>query len=347
MDLDERKQKILSAIVEQFIRTGEPVGSKKIAEMMNFKVSPATIRNDMAVLFDRGLLEQPHTSAGRVPSHLGYRVYINNLMRCIPMSQQEQAEIDSVFNVMNPDPDKLMADAAKTLAEMTGCVSITSTFTPKTVFVSRVELIPATDRTVVILVIASNGVIKNKVCRVMFRVNAQICEFFTSFVNDRLQGRSLNEISMWYLNSISVDLGEYSALFNPLLASVYELCKEINDGQFYIEGQTNLLAYPELADTVSDLLLMFTDKEKVLSALPSGEQDMIISIGKENHKMELADSSVMLARYSIGGNRCGVVGLIGPIRLNYAKLVPNIAYFAQLLGTLLSDTFEQQEAKGE
>ena len=347
MELDERKLKILAAIVEQYIQTGEPVGSKKIAELLDIQVSPATIRNDMAALFERGLLEQPHTSAGRVPSHLGYRLYVNQLMRCIPLNQKERAEIESLFNVMNPGPDQLMKDAAAALADWTGCVALTSTFTPESVYVSKVELIPATERTVVILIIASNGVIKNKVCRVMFRVTPKICQFFTSFVNDRLQGRSLNEISMWYLNSISVDLGEYSSLFNPLLASVYELCREINDGQFYMGGETNLLAYPELADTVGDLMLLFTDKQKVLESLPASGQDLTIVIGKENNKMELASSSVLLARYDIGGNKCGMLGLIGPVRLNYAKLVPHLVYFAQILGNLLSDTFGQQQPKGE
>ncbi|MEG1779106.1 MAG: heat-inducible transcription repressor HrcA, partial [Oscillospiraceae bacterium] len=201
-----------------------------------------------------GLLEQPHTSAGRIPSHLGYRLYINEIMNCIPLSSEQMAEIQSMFNIMNPDPDKLLKGAAAALADLTNCATIATTFTPESIHISKLQLIPANDNTVIILIIASNGVIKNKVCRVMFRVTSQICEFFTSFVNYRLQGRSLNEISMWYLSSISVDLGEYSRMFNPLLGSVYELCKEINDGQFYIEGQTNLLSYPELANMVGDML---------------------------------------------------------------------------------------------
>ena len=116
MKLDIRKLKVLTAIVETYIETGEPVGSKTVARKLDFQVSSATIRNDMAALFDMGLLEQPHTSAGRVPSHLGYRIYVDQLMHCQPLSEEEQREIDALFNVRDPDPDRLLEDAAEALS---------------------------------------------------------------------------------------------------------------------------------------------------------------------------------------------------------------------------------------
>ncbi len=162
MKLDIRKLKILTAIVETYIDTGEPVSSKILAQQLGFSVSSATIRNDMAALFEMGLLEQPHTSAGRVPSHLGYRVYVDQLMHCKPLSEEERREIDALFNVRDPDPDKLLEDAAQALADYTNCATVSTTITPKTVLVKRVEIVPAGTRTVVVLVIATNGVIKNK-----------------------------------------------------------------------------------------------------------------------------------------------------------------------------------------
>ena len=131
MKLDPRKLQILTAIVETYIDTGEPVGSKTLSAKLGFQVSPATIRNDMAALFDMGLLEQPHTSAGRVPSHLGYRIYVDQLMHCKPLSEEEKSEIDALFNVRDPDPDKLLEDAAAALADYTNCATISTTITPK------------------------------------------------------------------------------------------------------------------------------------------------------------------------------------------------------------------------
>ena len=168
MELDARKLRILSAIVETYIATGEPVGSKLVAGILEGKVSPATVRNEMAVLFEQGLLEQPHTSAGRVPSHLGYRLYLDELMRARPLTDGEKQEIEALFNLRDPDPDRLLEDAAKALAEYTGCAVISTALTRESARVRKIELIQATDRTVVILLITSNGMVKNKVCRVDF-----------------------------------------------------------------------------------------------------------------------------------------------------------------------------------
>ena len=274
MKLDIRKLKILTAIVETYIDTGEPVSSKILAQQLGFSVSSATIRNDMAALFEMGLLEQPHTSAGRVPSHLGYRVYVDQLMHCKPLSEEERREIDALFNVRDPDPDKLLEDAAQALADYTNCATVSTTITPKTVLVKRVEIVPAGTRTVVVLVIATNGVIKNKVCRVDFRVTGEIVEFLNQFANGRLVGRSVNDISQWYINSISVTLGDYSQLFIPVLATIYELCREINDGQFYTSGGANLLNYKELADIARDLLSAMANREQLLGVIGSKSDDV-------------------------------------------------------------------------
>ena len=342
MKLDIRKLKILTAIVETYIDTGEPVSSKILAQQLGFSVSSATIRNDMAALFEMGLLEQPHTSAGRVPSHLGYRVYVDQLMHCKPLSEEERREIDALFNVRDPDPDKLLEDAAQALADYTNCATVSTTITPKTVLVKRVEIDPAGTRTVVVLVIATNGVIKNKVCRVDFRVTGEIVEFLNQFANGRLVGRSVNDISQWYINSISVTLGDYSQLFIPVLATIYELCREINDGQFYTSGGANLLNYKELADIARDLLSAMANREQLLGVIGSKSDAVFITIGKENNQSELTDTSVVVTKYRIGEQNSGAIGVIGPVRMDYAKLIPHLEYFSQTLGKLLAETFEQE-----
>ncbi len=344
MEIDNRKLKILAAIVEYYIRTGEPVGSKTLAQMLEFQVSPATVRNEMAALFDLGLLEQPHTSAGRIPSHLGYRVYINQLMHCQPLTEQERDEIDALFNVSDPDPDRLLADAANALAEYTGYATISTTVTPKHVTVRRIEVVPIDRRTVMMVVIASNGVIKNKVARVNYILNHEIIEFFNKFANDRFGGRSMDEITTMYLSSVAVALGEYSKIFTPLLAGIYELCRSINDGPYFASGETNLLGYKEFEPVAHELLTTIADRQKFADLLPIGSGEGVkVSIGKENPRSELTDSSVIVATYKIGRDSCGAIGVVGPVRLDYRRLIPHIEYFAKTLGELLSNTLDNGE----
>lgn len=343
LDLDSRKQKILKAIIEEYTRTGEPVGSRRIAALLDIVASPATIRNDMANLFDMGFLEQPHTSAGRIPSHMGYRYYLDHLMRVSPVSAADMASIEAMFNVRDPDPDRLLSDAARALADYTHCATISTTSTPPEVFVKRIELLPAAERTVIIMVIASNGSVRSKVCRVDFSITREVCEFFTSFANSRMAGKSLNEISDSYINSVAFSIGNYTEVFTTLLSAIYSLCKEINDGHFCAKGSTNLLAYDEMKDFAKDLLLILDEKEKAIGLIPEGNFNTRISVGKENSSMELANSTVIAVKYHIGAARCGTLALIGPVRMEYPTLIPHIEYFAKMLGELLSETMNEQQ----
>lgn len=343
MKLDERKLRILAAVVEIYNDTGEPVSSKAILKRLGLGVSSATVRNDMAALFDQGLLEQPHTSAGRIPSHLGYRIYIDQLMHCKPLSEEERLEIEALFNVRDPDPDKLLEDAAQALAEYTNCATVSTTITPKTVRVKRIEIIPAGQRTCVILLIATNGVIKNKVCRVDFSITPETVEFLNQFTNGRLVGRSVSDITQRYINSVSATLGDYSRLFIPVLVAVYELCREVNEGQFYTGGSANLLGYKEFADVARELLLAMGNREELLGVIASRQDNVFITIGKENNRSELADTSVVVTKYKIGEQNSGAIGVIGPVRMDYARLIPHLEYFSGMLGKLLAETFEQEE----
>ena len=344
MELDSRKLRILSAIVETYIATGEPVGSKLVASLLGGEVSPATVRNEMAVLFELGLLEQPHTSAGRVPSHLGYRLYLDELMRKKPLTPEEKQEIEALFNLRNPDPDRLLEDAARTLAEHTGCAVISTALTRQSAKVRKIELIPATSRTVVILLIASNGMVKNKVCRVDFLLTPKVVEFFQNFANGHLAGRSINEITKKYLGSVAFTLGEeYVDIFAPLLSAIYDLCRECSDGQIYRSGTSNLLEYEDLRRVANQLFRVINSREAVMELIGRDEDGIRVFVGQENPNSVFAGSSVIVSRYRIGADNTGAMGLIGPIRMDYARLIPHLEYFSQTLGKLLEATLDEQK----
>lgn len=347
MQFDERKQKILSALIETYIQTGEPVGSKTLSGLLDFALSPATIRNEMAVLFEMGLLEQPHTSAGRIPSHLGYRVYLDRLMSEKPLTDADRASIDSLFNVSDPDPDRLLEDAADSLAEYTGCATIAATTTPKSVTVRRIDIVPADPYTLVLLVIASNGVVKSKVCRLSYRTNAGIVDFFKKFSNDRFVGRTLSEISSSFVNSVAVALGDYCEVFNPLLVAIYELCKDVYSGQYYLGGEEMLLTYNEFSDRALEIMRLINHREDMNTVLGENKGGIRVFIGKENSRSELSGSSLVVARFNVGESDCGAIGVIGPVRMNYSSLLPHLEYFAEELGRLLSATYEHETGEGQ
>ena len=343
-ELDARKLRILSAIVETYIATGEPVGSKLVAYLLGGEVSPATVRNEMAVLFDMGLLEQPHTSAGRVPSHLGYRVYLDRLMKEKPLTTVEKQEIEALFNLRDPDPERLLEDAAKALANYTGCAVISTTLTKESAKIRKIELIPATSRTVVILLIASNGMVKNKVCRVDFTLTPRIVEFFQNFANGHLAGKSINEVTTGYLSSMAFTLGdEYTDVFTPLLSAIYELCRECSDGHIYRSGASNLLEYADLRQVANQLFRVINSREAVMDLVEKGGEGIRVFIGKENPNSAFADSSVIISKYRIGQDNTGAMGLIGPIRMDYASMIPHLEYFSKTLGRLLEETLEEQK----
>ena len=341
MQIDDRKMQVLLNIVETYINTGEPVGSKCVANMLDNKVSPATVRNDMAGLFDMGLLEQPHTSAGRMPSHLGYRTYVDNLMEVGTLSKNDVLNLDALFNVRNPDPDKLLQDAAGVIANKTNCAAFSSTNTPRSVKVKKIEILSAGKTKVIMILMASSGVIKNKVCRVDFEVTEQILKFFQAFCNSVLVGKSIKDISDSFLNSVAISLGEYSRIFTPLISGISELCTEIADGQYYVAGLNNLLAYNELSPMAYELFGLLDSKKDMQEIIDSCNDDAELMIGKENKRMELTAASVFVRKYHIGEHSTGAVGIISPMRVNYSKVIPYLDYFSDKLSKLLSDVYEE------
>ncbi len=338
MELDPRKSRILTCVVESYIRTGEPIGSKMIAAMLEETVSSATVRNDLAYLSEQGYIEQPHTSAGRIPTHRGLRYYLDHLMIPQPLEQATRSEIDALFNYCDPDPDRVLEGAARMLAKETGCFAISTTISRESLFVKRIEIIPATAHTVVILLLCSNGMVKNKVCRVKFELTPNVVDFFQSFANGRLAGRSLNEITAQYINSMAFTLGEHTDIFAPLLAAIYELCREACEGALYRSGTGNLLQHPELRSVADRLYRLLDSREEMLRLIGSRQNDVFVSVGRENARSEMENSSMIVARYRIGEDSIGALGLVGPVRMDYARLIPHVEYFANLLSRMLSDT---------
>lgn len=343
MELDQRKQKVLAAIVESYIATGEPVGSKTLAECFGMSVSSATLRNEMAALSEMGYLEQPHTSAGRVPSHLGFRFYIDKLMNKKPLTEDEKQSIDTLFKDAEPNPSAILEEAGQILAEKTNCAAISTTPISQGGVTARIELVITGRRLYLLLFITSAGVIKNKLVRMEFEVTPEQVARFVYLINERLLDVPIEEITPALIQTLAAGTGEFALSFSPVLFAIYELAKEVTTGQIILEGQNNLLLHQELLSAASGLLGFLSREEELLPLLSSGNSPSNVLLGRELHKNELSDIGMILTRYNIGENISGTIGVIGPARIDYAKIIPYIEYLAYSMGRLLTDAFDENK----
>ena len=243
--LDARKLDILKLVVDRYIRTGEPVGSKFVADALEYSVSSATIRNDMAALEQLGYLEQPHTSAGRIPSYRGYRFYIANLMTKEPLSEHDRKTVEDTLLKGDRNPKTLISNATDLLAQITDCAIVSSTNRMDFSVITRVEVIPAGRRLYALLMITSGGAVENRVCRLEFDLTHEQIEFFTEFIRKNLTGLRVEELTSEKVVELGIALGSYMMALAPLLYGVYDISNQLKQQRVEIKNETRLLARPD------------------------------------------------------------------------------------------------------
>lgn len=336
MELDERKKRILAAVVELYIQTGEPVGSKLLCEKFSNAFSSATIRNEMAALSEMGLLEQPHTSAGRIPSYAGFRLYVNRLMKPKPLKAKEKDHISERLAAFTYDPEKLLKEAGALLAELTGCASLALSTSQKAT-VAKAEAVPFTSRNIMVLVVASDGSYRSKLCRTDFPMTPELLSVFSAFVKEHLQNLPLAEMTLAKAQSLSLLLGEHILTLSPLLLTACETAAEICRGSCVLDGQSNLLAYREFSPVAREIMELLSNPAAILSVLPHEGKGLSVLIGADTALKELQNSSLITTAYQNAEDTEGTLGVIGPIRMDYAGIIPHLEYLASIFGNLLSE----------
>lgn len=344
MEMTERKEKILAAIVEKYIQTGEPVGSKALVDLLGFSVSSATIRNEMADLIDMGYLEQPHTSAGRIPSSQGYRYYIENLMTAYEVSPVEKGIINSKLRESAADPQAVLEKTGNILADMAHCAAITTTPADLEAVVKRVELVPIGTRTAMVIMLTSSGILKTKVCRTDSEITLDVAESFYNIVKANFIGKPASQLTIARIQTLALSLGEKALIMTPLLVALSDVAKMSERTEMLLEGQTNLLNHKEFETNAFELMEFLRRAEplnRVFSSYSDHNQGMPnVIIGNENLFRELQNSTMIFSKYSICGHESGTLGIIGPTRIDYAKLIPSIKYLTEVVGIILSDNME-------
>ena len=336
MELSDRKKQILRAVVENYIQTAEPVGSKAIVASAGLKVSSATIRNEMAELENLGLLEQPHTSAGRIPSPQGYRLYVNELMEEHRLTIQETQKINDALHLKIRQMDQVMSEAGKIISQLTRYPTFALATGSKKAVISRYDLLMVEENAFIAVLMTDGQVVKNKLFRVSEAVSAPQLQLLSTLLNTSFTGLTLEELTPELLK-VSAHAGEEAySLISLVVSFAIEVLEEMENHVVHTAGIPSLLAHPEYQSLEkAEPLMNFLSEMGERGNLPAVQgKNVKIVIGPENVADELKDSSVIMASYDIGGGMQGVIGVVGPTRMDYADLAARLSYFAEGLSRM-------------
>jgi heat-inducible transcriptional repressor len=335
MGLTDRKKRILRAIVETYIATAEPVGSKAVAERAGLDVSSATIRNEMADLTELGYLEQPHTSAGRVPSAAGYRLYVNELMDRQQLTMQETQRINQALNLKMEELDRVIDRAGKVLSQLSDYPVFSAAASVQRVTVKRFDLLMVEENAFIAVVMTDNSVVKNKLIRMPDQLSDPQLQMLSAVLNSSFVGLGQEEMEDALDKMEARTAPGAFQLISLVVRFAMEVLAEQRQQRVHTSGITHLLEHPEYhsLDKAKPLMTYLSD-EADAAKLPmtlSDGKNMNILIGPENVNDALKDTSVIMASYDIGDNMKGVIGVVGPTRMDYAKVTARLSYFADSL----------------
>jgi heat-inducible transcriptional repressor len=339
MEFDDRKLKILHAIINDYINTGEPVGSRTIARKYDLGVSSATIRNEMADLEEMGYIEQLHTSSGRKPSDKGYRLYVDKLMKTHQITAEEEFLIrNMLLNAALFEVDKIMRQVSVVLSKLTQLTCIVKTPSVKKSCLKAIQLINIDVTSILLVIVTDSGFIKNNMIRLNRPIDGEIVLKLNNMLNTRLKNLTIEGINLEVVNNIKRDLQGYDDIFNAIIPALYECLNEVENSDVITEGETNILHYTEYndIDKAKEFITFVDNKESVKKILPASK-DTTVSIGEENYIPEAKDYSVVSRAYGVGEKPLGSIGIIGPTRMDYSKVISLLNKVTELLNRNLNN----------
>ena len=339
MEMTERKKKVLRSVVDLYIRTAEPVGSKAITELPDMKYSSATIRNEMADLTAMGYLEQPHTSAGRIPSAAGYRLYVDELMADYRLSIDETKSINTAIEEKMQRVDKLVEKVAKLVSQATDLPAISMASRSAEAVVKRFELIQAGAGSFILVVMLSNDEVVNKLIKLPLHVEENDLKVLSALLNATMTELSAEEFTAGLLERVMRSAGAAASLVPVIVEFTTEALRRSGSSNMVVAGHSRLLGLPEYRDVDKAQKVMTSLDEETLSNLPAVMQNANgtkVIVGPENISEELKDTSVVMTKFDIGDGLQGMIGVVGPTRMDYAKVTARLSYFAESLSKMFA-----------
>ncbi|SDF74848.1 heat-inducible transcriptional repressor HrcA [Sporolituus thermophilus] len=336
--MDERKRKILQAIIDDYISTAEPVGSRTIARKYNLGVSPATIRNEMADLELLGYLEQPHTSAGRIPSAKGYRFYVDCLLAPQPLSEKEIALIERWYQTKVRRLEEVFQETAKILSRITRNISLVLAPQFSQCAFKYMQFLPLDERRAILVVVADTGFVENKIIEIPNGIAFPELQKIAGAINERLAGLAFDRIKSSLLREIKHDIIPNRALFETALEFIKDALAVERKDRVYTGGTTQVLDQPEFRDVdkVRALLAMLEEEQLLVDILHMQESDgVVVTIGGENKYTGIHDCSMVQATYRVDGQVVGTVAVLGPTRMEYGRIMSVLEFMHRHLGQIL------------
>lgn len=336
--LNERKKKILQIIIEDYISSAEPVGSRTIARKYDLGLSPATIRNEMSDLELLGYLEQPHTSAGRIPSAQAYRFYVDALIEPGTLTDNDMAFIDGWYNERRRNIDDIFQSTAKILSRMTQNVSMVLTNQQTIANFCYLKFLPLDSQHAILCIVADDGSIDTNVVDIPLGMSSEEMDYLAGKMSKLLEDRNLSDISVEILQNVHTDVVEDKLIFSSLLQAVRKMTGRRQEQKVFLGGTKQLLNQPEFRDVerVRNLLGIL-EEEKVLKDLLQGGEDsgLKVTIGSENKFTGIQDCSMVQATYRLNGQIVGTMAVLGPTRMEYGKVISVMDYLHKYLKTIL------------
>ena len=343
-ELDERKTKILNAIIRTYLETGEPVGSRTISKYADMNISSATIRNEMADLEELGYIVQPHTSAGRIPSDKGYRFYVDNLMQ---EKDKEVAEMKSFVIERTEKMEQVLKQVVKMLAANTNYATMIAAPSMNRGRVKFIQLSKVDEEQVLAVIVLDNGIVRNRIMSVDEELDNENLLKLNILLNSTLNGLMLEQINLATIAKMKEQAGIHSDIISQILDTVADTIQEDEEFEVYTSGATNIFKYPELADSqnASEFISTFEEKQELkdfLSETMSNEENtgIQIYIGNESPIKRLKDCSVVTATYELGDGMQGTIGIVGPKRMDYENVMDNL----KTLKVQLDDIFKKPKS---
>lgn len=330
MSLDERKKEILKAIINDYINTAEPIGSRTVAKKHGLGLSSATIRNEMADLEELGYLFHPHTSAGRVPSDKGYRIYVDELMNHSRLTPEETRSIRDSMEFTINEIGHLVKHISSIISRITRYTTVAITPGLKDVVIKAFQVVPVSTTEVLVIVVAGAGIVRNCLVKLPVEISAANTIIISNMLGSKLSGISAAKINTAISGITEKERQIPKDVLNAILNGVKSCIRQIDSSEFYLEGTTNIFNFPEFRDVLKaqEFLSILDEKNFLHNMLQmcSDNKGIRISIGTENEREEIKDYSLVMATYSINEEVLGSIGVIGPTRMQYAKVISSLDY---------------------
>ena len=349
MKLTARKLLILQAIIDDYILTGIPVGSRTLSKRDDIKFSSAIIRNEMADLEEEGYLEQPHTSAGRLPSDKAYRLYVDTLMRVSSLSKSEINYIKGYFAGKMGAVEQAISSTAHVLSEITNLTSIVMTPQFSEVEINRIQLVKLTGKRALLVIVFSTGDLRDVMLNLPEDMDASYMDMVSNLLTERVRGLTLPQAMQAVSNIIKGDVPTHRDFLNSILDAVSKNAAAQTENQIILGGTQNIFNHPEYKDVdkARNFLQLLESKEPLYQLLRSStDMEFTIRIGKENNIPALKDMSVVTATYKIGDKSIGSFGVIGPTRMNYSKVLSVLNHVGNSINELLSYYVDTKDKEG-